>query len=218
MSQPILYNIKENNFWLSPDRFIYWEEENTLILSDTHFGKTGHFRKNGIAVPQEIYKNDLQRFFSSVASYKAKRVIIVGDLFHSIANLEMNLFLKWRNDQPNCEFILVKGNHDILNKSWYKNAEIQVQEGLYILNKFGFIHDPADLIENSILNYCFVGHIHPGASIQGNAKQKLHFPCFYFSDQTCILPAFSKFTGVKIVKKKKGDTVYALADGLVIKL
>ena len=30
---------------------MFWEEEKALIVSDLHFGKTGHFRKSGIAVP-----------------------------------------------------------------------------------------------------------------------------------------------------------------------
>ena len=64
MQAPILHTIQEQHFWLSAHRAIFWEEQKALILSDLHFGKTGHFRKAGIAVPQQVYKEDLQRLIS----------------------------------------------------------------------------------------------------------------------------------------------------------
>ncbi|MFX6499045.1 hypothetical protein ABTG19_18945, partial [Acinetobacter baumannii] len=63
MQAPILHTIRGQQIWLSAARVLYWENKKTLIVSDTHFGKTGHFRKNGIVVPQNVYKEDLQRFF-----------------------------------------------------------------------------------------------------------------------------------------------------------
>jgi metallophosphoesterase superfamily enzyme len=54
-----------------------------LIVSDLHFGKTGHFRKSGIAVPQSVYKKDLQRLFHQVQYFQPRKLIVVGDLFHS---------------------------------------------------------------------------------------------------------------------------------------
>ena len=79
-----------------------------MILSDLHFGKTGHFRKSGIAVPQYIYREDLQRLVEQIAYFKPKKIIAVGDLFHSEANKELELFLKWRNDFPELDFVLVE--------------------------------------------------------------------------------------------------------------
>ena len=61
MVLPFSYRIKGQQLWLSADRCIFWEEEKALIVSDLHFGKTGHFRKSGIAIPPSVYKEDLQR-------------------------------------------------------------------------------------------------------------------------------------------------------------
>ncbi len=69
-----------------------------LLLSDLHFGKTGHFRKEGIAVPQAIYKEDLQRLVTQIQFFKPQQVVVIGDMFHSHANKELDLFKKWRND------------------------------------------------------------------------------------------------------------------------
>src|SRR5690606_8265392 len=118
--------IKGQQLWLTPERSIYWENEKSLIVSDLHFGKTGHFRKYGIAVPQSVYKEDLQRLVNHIQYFNSTQVIIVGDLFHSHENKELDLFLKWRHDFPELKLLLVKGNHDILKSSWYEKAEITV--------------------------------------------------------------------------------------------
>lgn len=211
--------INEQHFWLSAQRSIYWEEEKTMIVSDTHFGKTGHFRKSGIAVPQQVYKEDLQRFFSLAIALKPERILVVGDFFHSTDNEEHNLFLKWKNDFRSLQITLIKGNHDILGDHWYENAGIQLIKQFYTIGQFCFQHDPAEnnipLTEGSFL---FSGHVHPGILMKGIGKQSLRFPCFYFTQNQCILPAFSKFSGLAIVKPKKQDQVYAIANENIIRL
>ena len=36
---------------LLPQKAIYWKDRNCLLIADLHLGKSTHFRKNGIAVP-----------------------------------------------------------------------------------------------------------------------------------------------------------------------
>jgi DNA ligase-associated metallophosphoesterase len=219
MSIPLLHIVHAQHLWLSPQRSIYWEEEKTMIVSDTHFGKTGHFRKSGIAVPQQVYKEDLQRFFSLATELKPERILVVGDFFHSTDNEEHDLFLKWKNDFTSLQITLIKGNHDILGNSWYENAGIQLIEQFYTIGQFSFQHDPAEnhnpLDENT---FVFSGHVHPGIQMKGIGKQSLRFPCFYFTKNQCILPAFSKFSGLAILKPKKHDQAYAIANDTIIKL
>ncbi len=204
---------------IHPGRAIFWEEKKALILSDLHLGKTGHFRKSGIAVPQNVYKEDLQRLFSLIQFFKPAELIIVGDLFHSRENKELDLFKKWRSDLSPVAFHLVKGNHDILPAAWYQSADITVTENELNQHPFSFIHDP---LEQPTIGeeekYYFTGHIHPGVSIRGMAKQSLHFPCFYFTETYCILPAFSRFTGTVSVPAKKGDHVFAIVENSIIKV
>ena len=219
MTAPIPHIIQNNTFWLSPHRCLFWEEEQALILSDLHLGKTGHFRKHGIAVPQIIFIEDLQRLVELVIHYKPKKVIAVGDLFHSKENKELDLFMKWRNDFPELVFILVKGNHDILHNDWYEQASIQVEEGIYSIRNFSFLHDPEEAPEATLTsNFVFSGHLHPGVNIQGLANQSLTFPCYFFGDRQAIIPAFSKFSGLAMVKKKKNETIYAIVNQSLVKL
>ena len=92
MQQLIPQKILNNTFLLSTDRCIFWEEEKILILSDLHLGKTGHFRKEGIAVPQAVLKEDLQRFVTLSQNFKPNKIFIIGDMFHSHANKELDFF------------------------------------------------------------------------------------------------------------------------------
>ncbi len=203
--------------WLSPERCIFWEEQEALILSDLHFGKTGHFRKSGIPVPQSIYKDDLQRLLSQVQYFKPARLIIVGDLFHSVANKELELFSRWRSDFRELAIELVKGNHDILNKKWYEQNQIKVIQHLSI-DRFCFVHDINDACEpTGPEQYYFSGHIHPGVAMNGGGRQSLKFPCFYFGEQYAILPAFGKFTGTAIIEPNRRDSVFAILPSNVLK-
>jgi DNA ligase-associated metallophosphoesterase len=209
MQLAIPHRIKDQQLWLSPDRCIFWEEERALILSDLHFGKTGHFRKSGIAVPQSLYQEDLQRLLALIQDFQPRQLLVVGDLFHSRENKELDLFRRWRNDLPDLAVRLIKGNHDILHDDWYRNTDIEVIPERLDLGPFSFIHDIADCEEPSE-TYCFSGHIHPGITLSGPGRQHLRFPCFYFGEDHAVLPAFSRFTGTASIRVSPGSNVFAI--------
>jgi DNA ligase-associated metallophosphoesterase len=212
----ILFN---QTLWLSPARCIFWEEESALIASDLHFGKTGHFRKEGIGVPQNIYKEDLHRLFSQVQFFKPSVLLITGDMFHSHNNKEIDFFLKWRKDLPNIKFHLIKGNHDVLPDEFYEEAKITVSKNKLSIKSFCFTHDySSDLKTQEKKHFTFSGHIHPGVRMKGNGKQSFMLPCFYFTESYAVLPAFSLFSGLYNLRPKKRDIVFALVENKVIRL
>ena len=220
MQNPVAHNIAGNTFWIFPERCLWWEQENTLIVADLHLGKAGHFRKSGIAVPQGIYKADLQRLMAMLYLCKAERLIIVGDLTHSQFNRELDLFMKWRKDFSLLKIDLVKGNHDILENKWYKEALIRVHDEELSVNGFLFRHENKNekRKKTDAHQYIFSGHVHPGIVLKGTGKQSLKFPCFYFTKDHCILPAFSRFTGTYNVQPVKGETVYAITPSEIIRI
>jgi len=200
-------------FWLSGQRLMYWEEQKTIIASDLHLGKSGHFRKSGIAIPQQVMQQDLIRLFDQVQFFKPSRLLVVGDLFHSHSNKEMDWFARWRNDLSWLHILLVRGNHDILHDDWYAANHIELttewqEAGIH------FIHEPvADVrYEQPLIS----GHVHPGIRVEGIARQSLRLPCFYFGRQHCILPAFGLFTGTHPIKPKKHEVVFAIGEQTVI--
>jgi DNA ligase-associated metallophosphoesterase len=228
MQSPVPYTIQEQQLWLSPERLVFWENEKALIISDLHFGKTGHFRKSGIAVPQSIYKEDLQRLVAQIQYFQPSQLIIVGDFFHSVANKELELFKKWRENFSGIDIHLIKGNHDILHYDWYASCDITLNEEYKSISDFTFIHDISVVGHRSRVisqhhqpptgNYFFSGHIHPGIRMSGAGKQSLCFPCFYFGKQYAVLPAFSHFTGVALVEPKKDEHVFAIVGKKLVQL
>jgi len=213
MSSYISYIIGGEHFVMSADRALFWENEKTLIVADLHVGKTGHFRKEGIGVPPQVYKDDLHRLLTQIFFFKAEKLIIVGDLTHSIANSDMNLFRKWRKDFPLLDVHLVKGNHDILSDQWYNDSEVTVDTGFLRIRNFCFVHDISDpQLKPAADEYIFSGHLHPGISIKGRGRQSLHFPCFYFTKNYCVLPAFSRFTGTYKVIPERGEKAYVIIE------
>ncbi len=209
------FKLRQQNFLLNFGRSMFWEEEKILVLSDLHLGKAGHFRKSGIAVPQTVFKEDMMRLLSQVQYFNPASLLVVGDLFHSVANKEHDFFNRWRSDFKT-PIHLVKGNHDILKKDWYSQAGITLHQKQLSIGEFTFTHDISHCAETE--NYCFSGHIHPGIRLSGIAKQSIQVPCFYFGEKHAVLPAFGKFTGTCPIVPKKGDSVFALADQSVIRI
>jgi uncharacterized protein len=205
------YRIKGQQLWLSADRCIFWEEDRSLIVSDLHFGKTGHFRKAGIAVPQSVYREDLLRLLCQIQYFRPRQLLVVGDLFHSRENKELELFLKWREDFPHLAIQLVQGNHDILHTDWYEKAAIGVAPGVLSIGPFSFVHDITEI--GGVVareTYYFSGHIHPGIRIRGLGRQSLQFPCFYFGGGYAVLPAFGRWTGTVSIDPAPEDHVFAI--------
>jgi DNA ligase-associated metallophosphoesterase len=235
MQSPIPITIQKQQLWLSAERLLFWENEKAMIISDLHFGKTGHFRKSGIAVPQSVYREDLQRLVAQIQYFQPSRLIIVGDFFHSVANKELDLFKKWRENFSGISFHLIKGNHDILHNDWYASCDIHLNDEHMSVSSFTFIHDisvvghrssaignqPSQARSDSrlqTLNYYFSGHIHPGIRMNGAGKQSLCFPCFYFGKEYAVLPAFSHFTGVALIEPKRNENVFAIVGKRLVQL
>ncbi len=220
MQQPVSHLQNGQHLWLSSERCLFWEENKSLIVSDLHFGKTGHFRKEGIAIPQDIYKEDLQRLVQQIQFFQPESLIVVGDMFHSRLNLELEFFKKWRQDFPNLSIHLIKGNHDILQDEWYQKAELTVYADHLAMKPFSFTHDINGLTSFSEdpSVYHFSGHIHPGVLVHGGGRQSLRFPCFYFGKEYAVLPAFSRFTGTFLIEPKAKESVFAIVENRIVQL
>ncbi len=218
MTKPLLYKLNNNHFWLSAERCIYWEEKRTLFLADLHAGKTGHFRKAGIPVPQKIFREDLHRLVSQVLFFKAERLMVLGDLTHSRSNRELELFRRWRLDLSLLHVVLIKGNHDILDDSWYQDTNIEIVHERLVEDHFCFQHDSEMVVIDEEVWFAFTGHVHPGIHIRGMGKQSLRFPCYYFTEDICVMPAFSQFTGLSPVKPGPTHQVFAIVEKEIIRV
>lgn len=216
MHAPRLHICRGQRLWLTAERTVFWEDENTLILSDTHLGKSGHFRKSGIPVPPHVSKHDLVRLFAQVRLFNPRNLLINGDFFHSGYNAELDQFSRWRENFPDLNITLVRGNHDILAEEWYQKNGITLHE-TWTSGPFRFVHDIGDEVPDTE-PFTFTGHIHPGVLLRGNGRQRLRLPCFYFGHEYAILPAYSAFSGTALIEPRPGEAVFAIANNALIQL
>lgn len=211
--EEVIYHYQHQTWHLSAQRAIFWKEEQALIVSDLHLGKSTHFRKAGIAVPANIGQDDLYRLQQLITAYNPVQVIIVGDMFHSKENNDVTYFKIWRQQFAHISFKLVKGNHDILSDQLYEAMNLEVYD-TYSIKDIHFAHEPC----NDENGYTFSGHLHPGFAVDGAGRQRLRLPCFYFGKNCSILPAFGKFTGLAMLHPEEDEAVFVIAENTVLKV
>lgn len=194
-------------------RSLYWPRQKCLILSDFHVGKAAHFRKNGIAMPKSILVKDLKNLEHLLEFFEVEHLIIVGDLIHAGKNSELDFFCLWRKNFSELKMSLVKGNHDRINAQFYAENCIDQVENRLELPPFTFVHEPEIIAESFTIS----GHIHPGVVV-GNSKERVKLPCFSYSKNQLILPAFSEFTGLDTKTFTKTFKAIAFTKGLIFDL
>jgi DNA ligase-associated metallophosphoesterase len=200
-------------FWLLPQKAVYRPEKSQLIISDIHLGKATHFRKMGIAMPQQSHLKDIDTLNFLLRKFQPESCVLLGDLFHSDYNREWLWFRSLLAEFSAVRFTLIEGNHDMLPDAAYKIPNL-VRADFIEEAHFIFSHHP--LADQSKLNIC--GHVHPGIELSGYAKQYIKLPCFYLSKSHFILPAFGNLTGLFLLEREANANYYLVANGKVIHL
>lgn len=205
------YHHLQQHLFLLAGKAIFWKEQSALLIADPHFGKVTHFRKAGIAIPGQAAHENLWRLEQLIASHQPEKVIFLGDLFHSEMNTEWLMFKELLQKYQEINFILIKGNHDILHQQSYSSSPLEVYQALS-LGPYYFTHEP----EDHALLYNLSGHLHPGVKMVGRGRQRMRLPCFFFGRDKGILPAFGEFTGLYMLQPEKTDEVFVITDESVI--
>jgi putative SbcD/Mre11-related phosphoesterase len=138
----------------------------TVVVTDLHIGWEVALSKEGIHVPSQTPKL-LKKLVDVVSEYKADRLLILGDVKHTVATAKTP---EWR-DVPEFftalgrrvnEILLVRGNHD-------GNIEPLLPENVKILPSTGVVIDDVGFFHghrwpSPILLGCrtlAMGHVHP---------------------------------------------------------
>ena len=200
---------------LLPERALYLPEFGILCIADWHLGKAAHFRRSGIAIPQP----DLEREFRLISDLRnrcgASAVLFLGDLFHSLKNNDWDQFAGFIRRHPGVDFSLIRGNHDIIPEGFFDTIGVALADRMVIGERILFTHKPLyGDTPTGLLN--IAGHIHPGHSIQLQARQAVTLPCYHYSEDTLVLPAFGSMTGLYPLRKAPGHVFYCILGEEVI--
>lgn len=212
------------SLWLLPERAAFWPRERTLLVADAHIGKDSAFRSAGLAVPAGPTTDDLRRLGELIERYAPARLVFLGDLVHDRRAREAagEAFIEWRSRYATLDVVLIRGNHDRHAGELPPDLAVTLVEEPWLLpalepgslQGLALCHHPRPLRGWQVL----AGHLHPAVSLGARARDRLRLPCFHFSGQVGVLPAFGGFTGMHPIRREAGDRVFAIADAVVYRV
>ena len=203
---------------LLPERALFWPGACALIVADVHWGKAAAFRSAGIPIPGGATRRDLERLDSAIARTGARRLVVLGDLFHAragrVASRTLAELRSWRAARDALEIQLVRGNHDRHAGDPPGDLRVNCLDAPAFLPPFVLRHEPSA----SEAGYTLAGHVHPGIVLSGRGLFRERLPCFVVGDRVAVLPAFGSFTGLGMVTPEPGARVFVVAEGEVVEV
>lgn len=211
MSGSLPLDIHGETLLLHPERAVIWPQRRTVIVADTHFGKSAVFRRHGVAVPSGSDEHDRQRLTRLIHAAGARRLMILGDFLHApmdAASGDARDWDVWNAGLHDTEIVVIAGNHDRGGAGDWRPA-VQWHHDELVEPPFRFTHDADRSSGRSSGLFTLSGHIHPTARIRGLRKRSMRVPIFWRRDAGLVLPAFGVFTGGYVVTPAAGDSVFA---------
>jgi DNA ligase-associated metallophosphoesterase len=203
---------------LLPERALFWPGACALVVADLHWGKAAAFRSAGIPIPGGATRRDLDRLDAAIGRTGARRLIVLGDLFHAragrVATRTLADLRRWRSERDALEIQLVRGNHDRHAGDPPADLRVNSLDAPAFLPPFVLRHEPAV----SEAGFTLAGHVHPGVVLEGRALFRERLPCFVVGERLAVLPAFGSFTGLGRVTPEPGARVFVVADAEVVEV
>lgn len=201
---------------LLPGRAAFLPGSATLLVADVHLGKAATFRNAGIPVPEGSAQADLARLERLVQQTSARRLIVLGDLFHARSGCTAAVFDEFAASRARIattEVILVAGNHDRAIGRLPASLGIDSCLRTHDEPPFHFVHEPStELPEPDRTCFTIAGHLHPTVSIRSPSGDRLTERCFVAEDAALVLPAFGSFTGGHRIRHGDGLRLWIARD------
>lgn len=190
-------------FSTDPAGAIYWQEQNTLIVSDLHLEKGSSGAKKGRLLPPYDSRSTLRRLAAVMDRYDPDRVIALGDSFHDLEAAQ-RLPRKEADTlaimQQGREWYWITGNHDPVVPEWLGGI---VCPALTIEN-IKFLHEP----RKGSRSHEVAGHLHPAARLTRRGAS-VRRKCFVSNGTRLIVPAFGAYAGGLNVLDKAFSPIFA---------
>lgn len=196
---------------LLAERALHWPARRRLFLADLHLGKADIFRRSGIALPSGGTRHDLDRIAAMVERTGATSLRVLGDFLHGgIESKQWRAgWEAFRAAHPGLDIGVLAGNHD--RALVRANLDFTLLGDAAEDGPFSLRHMPDARAPGHVL----CGHLHPTVRIDGFPGR---WPAFWLQAGTCVLPAFSAFTGGRTPRAGVGDRIVACLQGQVLPL
>lgn len=202
---------------LLPEKAVFLPDGDTLLVADLHFGKATTFRRLGVPVPSGTTAETLARLSFLVQRMAPRRIVFLGDFLHSAhaqGDTTRLALQDWRDRFPHLDLVLVRGNHDDRAGDPPRELGIEVVDEPLMHRQLALCHHPRPVAGAFTLG----GHLHPCISVGGRAHDWHRLPCYWFTPQVGVLPAFGAFTGMQAIRVRRGERVYAVTPDRVFEL
>ncbi len=173
-----VFRFAGQGFVARPSGALFWPDQDMLILSDLHLGKSERMaRRGGALLPPFETRETLARLAAELRALRPARLALLGDIYDddaaglALPAPERALFAHLLAAQHS---VLVAGNHD-------------GESGVPALHLSGLClcH-----IARAGRGPDISGHYHPQARLAGRSR-----PAFLIGADHLILPAFGHYTG-----------------------
>jgi uncharacterized protein len=217
MNSSLALDVEGERLLLHPERAVIWPRMRSLIVADTHFGKSSIFRRHGLAVAAGSEDEDRSRLTRLMRETAAERLIILGDFLHGTITKdgeEARSLDAWVRSMRPAAIEVIEGNHD-------RSAARDVGRGILwhdshrVEPPFRFIHDAEDADEREGW-FTLSGHIHPVVRLEALQKVRARIPVFWRRARGLVLPSFARFTGGFVVKPAADEALYAVGSDRVV--
>lgn len=211
-------SLADLHFQLLADRGLFWPEQRTLFVADTHFGKDATFRAQGAPVPAGSTDGTLAKISKLLRQTGADRLCILGDMFHARSSLSSKVKMAMASffgEHPTVAWLLVRGNHDARVGQLPRDWPLQVVDPGFKIERVAVGHHPGEVPQGSDIYLC--GHIHPAVRVASRGDSLGKLPCFWHSRGCVVLPAIGEFTGTHVVQPSSQDDVWIVAGDVVLK-
>ncbi|MGL4290862.1 MAG: ligase-associated DNA damage response endonuclease PdeM [Phreatobacter sp.] len=168
---------------------LWWDDTQTLVVSDLHLEKGSSFAARGVLLPPYDTAATLAMLDLALARFQPRRVIALGDSFHDggaldrIAESDRQALAAM---QRGLSWIWIEGNHDEALSGILPGEHAATIEEAGLT----FVHEPgARPVSGEI-----AGHFHPCAKVRGRGRG-IRRRAFAGDGSRLVMPAFGAYTG-----------------------
>ena len=213
----VMLTIAGEDVHLLAERALWWPDASTLVVADLHWGKASTFRAAGIPIPIGTTSDDLARLDSALTRTGARRMVVLGDLFHAkagrIASHTLAELRRWRSLAAPVEILLVRGNHDR-----HAGDPPTISGSTASTRRRSCRRSSSATSRWSGEGYGLAGHVHPGITLMGRGLSGRPCPASSSARRGAIIPAFGSFTGFGTVEPGPGDRAFVVVEGEVLEV
>ncbi len=214
---PLSITLAELPALLYAERAIYFPTLGTLMITDTHFGKTASFRAGLTSLSDGDIAQDIRRLDRLIAAAKPEQLIMLGDLVHGGNGYDRQVLSQvsvWADSHLDLPVTLVRGNHDWAVGDPPDGWGIECVNAPYVFPPFVLNHFP----KPDPRGYVLAGHLHPAGLLLGQGRQRLKLPCFWVGERVGVLPAFGGSVSHVVIHPARQDQTYVVTDDDVIQV